>query len=46
MPLEGGSDAVRRRLPDVEGLEDFYDQQGFGPVLRNQAQRLAQLPLS
>ena len=46
VPIEGGSDAVRRRLPDFEGLEDFYDHQRFGPVLRNQARRLAQLPLS
>lgn len=46
VPIEGGSDAVRRRPPDVDALEAFYDRQRFGPVLRNQGRRLAQLPLN
>lgn len=46
VPIEGGSEAVRRLPPDVEALDDFYQRQGFGPTLRNQGRRLAQLPLN
>jgi 5'-3' exonuclease len=46
VPLEVGSDGLRRRLPDVAALSRFYDMQGFGPFLRRQGERLAQLPLS
>jgi len=45
VPLEGGSEAVRRRLPDIAALNGFYDVHGFGPFLRRQGERLAQLPL-
>jgi 5'-3' exonuclease len=45
MPLEVGEDGLRRRLPDVAALNTFYDLQGFGPMLRRQSERLAQLPL-
>jgi 5'-3' exonuclease len=44
VPLELGSDGVRRRLPDLAALTGFYDVQGFGPFLRRQGERLAQLP--
>lgn len=46
VPLGMGSDGVRRRLPDLAALTDFYDMQGFGPFLRKQGQRLAQMPLN
>jgi len=45
MPLEVGPDGLRRRLPDVRALNTFYDAQGFGPMLRRQCERLAQLPI-
>jgi DNA polymerase I len=44
MPLEVGSDDLRRRLPNMQALTAFYDTQGFGPMLRRQSERLAQLP--
>ena len=44
VPLEIGTDALRRRVPDVPALASFYDNQGFGPFLRRQGERLAQLP--
>lgn len=43
MPLTIGVDALRRRAPDSAGLERFFDSQGFGPLLRRQVQRLAEL---
>lgn len=46
VPIDGGSGAALRGLADVEGLMDFYDRQNFGPVLRNQGRRIAQLPLN
>jgi DNA polymerase-1 len=46
VPIEGGTAAVSRRLPDLDALTDFYDHHRFGPVLRNQSARLAQLPLN
>ena len=45
MPLEVTAEALQRRLPDVPGLNTFYDVQGFGPMLRRQCERLAQLPV-
>ena len=33
-------------LPDLPGLAQFYDRLGFGPFLRRQGERLAQLPLA
>jgi DNA polymerase-1 len=46
VPLGLGADGVRRRLPDLGALGSFYDRQGFGPFLRKQGERLAQLPLN
>ena len=45
MPLEVTAEALQRRLPDLTGLNTFYDAQGFGPMLRRQCERLAQLPI-
>ena len=36
---------LRRRPPDAPALADLYDRLGFGPFLRHQSQRLAQLPI-
>jgi DNA polymerase I len=36
--------ALTRRRPDLPALGDFYDRLGFGPFLRRQGERLAQLP--
>jgi 5'-3' exonuclease len=45
MPLEAGRETLRRRLPDMTALNGFYDAQGFGPMLRRQGERVAQLPI-
>ena len=37
-------EGLRRRLPDMTALASLYDQLGFGPFLRRQGERLAQLP--
>lgn len=37
--------ALRRRPPDMRALAALYDRLGFGPFLRRQGERLAQLPL-
>lgn len=39
-----GTEALRRRTPDMRSLAGLYDQLGFGPFLRRQGERLAQLP--
>ena len=39
-------EALRRRPPDVPALAALYDRLGFGPFLRRQGERLAQLPLA
>ena len=44
MPLGIEPEALERRAPQLPALEVFFDRQGFGPLLRRQAQRLAQLP--
>jgi len=41
MPLECTLDALKPRLPDAAGLEAFFDRQGFGSILRQQARRIA-----
>ena len=46
MELGVETEELRRRLPDVAALDGFYDQLGFGPFLRRQGERLAQLPLA
>ncbi|HKZ73359.1 MAG TPA: 5'-3' exonuclease H3TH domain-containing protein [Steroidobacteraceae bacterium] len=45
LPLVADADALRRRLPDVPALTGFYDRHNFGPMLRRQTERLAELPL-
>lgn len=40
MPLEVGANALRRRAPDLTALGAFYDEAGFGPMLRLQAERI------
>ena len=45
MPLEVARAGLARRAPDVAALTDFFDRHNFGPMLRRQAERLAQLPL-
>ena len=42
MPLEVGPDDLRRRQPDLAAMEAFYDEHGFGRMLREQARRVAQ----
>jgi hypothetical protein len=46
MPLGVGAEALRRKLPDLPALSSLYDELGFGPFLRRQGERLAQLPLA
>jgi 5'-3' exonuclease len=41
MPLEVGRHELRRRGPDGGTFGDFCERQGFGPLLRQQAGRLA-----
>ena len=41
----GLEDGGVRRRPQLDTLGSFFDQQRFGPMLRRQAQRLAELPL-
>jgi 5'-3' exonuclease len=40
MPLEAGRSELRRRAPDHASLHRFCDVQGFGRLLRRQAERL------
>lgn len=44
MPLEVSHGDLLRRAPDVVALTEFFDHHNFGPLLRKQAERLAQLP--
>ncbi|HEY4873327.1 MAG TPA: 5'-3' exonuclease H3TH domain-containing protein, partial [Steroidobacteraceae bacterium] len=44
MPLEVDVGGLRRRPPDASALASFYDHHGFGPLLRRQSERLAQIP--
>ena len=43
MPLAVQLGDLRRRVADVDALNEFYDSVGFGPLLRTQAQRLAMI---
>jgi DNA polymerase-1 len=43
MPLDVGVAQLRRRPPDLDALNAFYDTVGFGRLLRNQAERIAAL---
>jgi DNA polymerase I len=42
--LNVGTGGLRRRPPDLPALSQLYDRLGFGPFLRRQGERLAQLP--
>ena len=44
LSLGAGAGALRRQLPDLPAISEFYDRLGFGPFLRRQAERLAQMP--
>jgi 5'-3' exonuclease len=44
MPLEVTHGDLLRRAPDVAALTEFFDHHNFGPLLRKQAERLAQMP--
>jgi DNA polymerase I len=41
IPLDATLDDLKRRAPDHQSLETFFDSQGFGSMLRTQAQRIA-----
>jgi DNA polymerase-1 len=43
MPLDVGREQLRRRSPDAAALTRFFDAQGFGNLLRRQAERLTRL---
>jgi hypothetical protein len=43
MPLDVDVAQLRRRPPDLDALNRFYDTVGFGRLLRNQAERIAGL---
>lgn len=43
MPLDVELCHLRRRHPDLAALNDLYDRVGFGRLLRNQAERIAQV---
>lgn len=43
MPLDVDIAQLRRRPPDLNALNAFYDSVGFGRLLRNQAERIAAL---
>src|SRR5690606_17593762 len=40
MPLDVQLEQLRRRAPDLDALDGFYDSVGFGRLLRNQAERI------
>ncbi|MBV8783597.1 MAG: exodeoxyribonuclease IX [Gammaproteobacteria bacterium] len=44
LEFEAGAESLRRRQPDLRSLGGLYDRLGFGPFLRRQGARLAQLP--
>jgi 5'-3' exonuclease len=44
MPLSVDAAGLRRRSSDPDALTSFYDHHGFGPLLRRQSERLAQIP--
>lgn len=46
MPLEADPEALKRRLPDVPAVTELYAQLGFGPLLKQQCERLTELPLA
>lgn len=44
MPLAPPRESLLRGAPDLTALTGFFDHHNFGPMLRKQAERLAQLP--
>ncbi len=44
LSLGASAASLRRRRPDLAALGELYDRLGFGPFLRRQGERLAQLP--
>ena len=46
MQLGVDIEGLRRRRPDAPALTDFYNRLGFGPFLRRQSERLAQIPMN
>ncbi len=44
LKLGTGVEGLLRASPDMDALCGLYDQLGFGPFLRRQGERLAQLP--
>ena len=42
MPLGVSATDLRPKTPDLASLRSFYDQLGFGPLLRRQGERLAE----
>jgi len=46
LPLGVGAAALTRRAPNLPALSRLYDTLGFGPFLRAQGTRLAQLPIA
>lgn len=46
MELGVEPEGLRRRPPDLPALGGLYDQLGFGPFLRRQGDRVAQIPVS
>jgi DNA polymerase-1 len=46
VPLALQTQELRRKPPDLAALAGFFDHHGFGPLLRRQAERIAQLPVS
>jgi hypothetical protein len=41
MPLAVAHEDLLRRTPDLAATEAFYDEHGFGRMLREQARRVA-----
>jgi hypothetical protein len=46
MSLGVEMEGLRRRRPELRALAEFYDRLSFGPFLRQQSERLAQLPVN
>lgn len=42
MPLQADMQMLQRRAPDMKRLDEVYEAAGFGRLLRNQAERIAQ----
>ena len=42
VPLSAGDVDLRRQAPDMEALGRCFDRADFGPMLRRQAERIAQ----